>query len=361
MSLNKGKLDSLEAGRCFAVLLVVLAHATPDSKNFYNHLAFDGLFSFGHSGVDYFFVLSGFIMYFIHSGDIGIRERAWSFAAKRICRIYPIYWIITGALIFLYILLPGLSKDGSNLSIFYIIKSLLLLPIDSSFPALNHLPLLGVAWSLVFEMFFYFLFFILILKRSAGMALLFFWGVAITLRITTDLIPMDTVFSLHFFLHYHNLEFIYGVLIGIFVKKFLNKSHKILLLPGILIFFGAGAIELFSGGYFSTVSVGMFYGLSSGLLILGCCSLERFSKFTTPNFLVELGAASYSIYLTHVPMLSLLNRGVQHFSLTSFINPNIVFLMIVATCMVAGWLFYKVFDLPIQKYLKRRWIKTHFN
>tara|TARA_R100001460_G_scaffold91283_1_gene133035 strand:+ start:417 stop:704 length:288 start_codon:yes stop_codon:yes gene_type:complete len=57
--------NSLQIGRAVAALLVVLHHATLGSRKFYGE-AFGGFWGFGNIGVDFFFVLSGFIIYWAH-------------------------------------------------------------------------------------------------------------------------------------------------------------------------------------------------------------------------------------------------------------------------------------------------------
>ena len=50
-------------------------------------------FRFGHAGFHLFFVLSGFLMYYIHSEDLGRPRGLLPFAYKRFSRIYPSYWV----------------------------------------------------------------------------------------------------------------------------------------------------------------------------------------------------------------------------------------------------------------------------
>ncbi len=53
-----------------------------------------GLFAFGHAGVDFFFVLSGFIILHVHAGDIGRPVRLGHYLQRRFTRVYPFYWVV---------------------------------------------------------------------------------------------------------------------------------------------------------------------------------------------------------------------------------------------------------------------------
>jgi peptidoglycan/LPS O-acetylase OafA/YrhL len=108
--MRTGKLLGIEAVRGVAALLVVLFHAGRllSGPKDYGSLPLGGVFDFGRAGVDVFFVLSGFIISFIHARDVTSdagprRRRLATFARKRLLRIYPSYWICS--LILLAILL----------------------------------------------------------------------------------------------------------------------------------------------------------------------------------------------------------------------------------------------------------------
>jgi len=78
--------NSLQIGRAVAALLVVLHHATLGSRQFYDE-AFGGFWGFGNIGVDFFFVLSGFIIYWAHKNDVGGRAQATLYGKKRFFRL----------------------------------------------------------------------------------------------------------------------------------------------------------------------------------------------------------------------------------------------------------------------------------
>ena len=113
--------------------------------------------------VDYFFVLSGFLMYYIYKNKIGNPSEFKKYYLRRGARIYPMFWI---GLIAMSLLIP-LSSSMYFPEIEDIIKHVLLIKpdIDES----GHGRILGVAWTLELEMIFYALFGLLILIKSKNL------------------------------------------------------------------------------------------------------------------------------------------------------------------------------------------------
>ena len=94
-------LFNVQVLRAIAALLVVHAHASGPSGL--------GLKWFGGtSGVDLFFVISGFIIAYVTSQD------ASQFMKRRLLRIVPIYWASTLALYTVAIVLPHLIRTTSS-------------------------------------------------------------------------------------------------------------------------------------------------------------------------------------------------------------------------------------------------------
>ena len=137
------KLQSVQICRAAAALLVLLFHATSVSKAYLNCDLLWGFFQFGYSGVDSFFVLSGFVIYWAHRGDAGQSERIRIYLKKRFLRIYPIYWIVALILLPIYF---GAPHDVSDYIV--LLKSFLLLPQPGN-------PVVTIHWSLSHEVFFY--------------------------------------------------------------------------------------------------------------------------------------------------------------------------------------------------------------
>lgn len=145
----------MEGMRGIAILMVFLVHfhaifsrklLSADSSLF----ALSSFFGIiGHTGVDLFFVLSGYLIY----GELIDREvRYFKFLNRRVERIYPTFLVVFGIYLALSIIFPTENKiQGSLVSKgVYILENLLLLP--GIFPIT---PIITVAWALSYEFFFY--------------------------------------------------------------------------------------------------------------------------------------------------------------------------------------------------------------
>lgn len=145
-------LRAMEGMRGFAVLLVFLTHfctlVAPSIGASPNLAAFAvAVHAVGNTGVDLFFVLSGYLIY---KTLIERKQGFFGFMWRRIRRIYPafiavfaVYWVLSSVY-------PGESSIPADAPLLYVAENLLLLP--GLFPIK---PLITVAWSLSYEMFFY--------------------------------------------------------------------------------------------------------------------------------------------------------------------------------------------------------------
>ena len=143
----------MEGVRGLAVLLVFCVHYSVLFQFWaIERSATERLWSFleaiGHSGVDLFFVLSGFLIY----GTIISKKTPYlTYLARRVERIYPPFIVVFAIYLALSVLFPSENKVPSGASgTLYLIENVLLLPGLLSIP-----PFIAVAWSLSYEMFFY--------------------------------------------------------------------------------------------------------------------------------------------------------------------------------------------------------------
>ena len=144
----------MEGLRGFAVFLVFLVHYVSTLEPWIRpgsllHALADALHTIGVSGVDLFFVLSGFLIY----GSLLAREQRFLPFMKRRCqRIYPAFLAVFALYLALSFALPGQNRIPASFAAAaaYLGANLLLLP-----GLLPIQPLITVAWSLSYEMFYY--------------------------------------------------------------------------------------------------------------------------------------------------------------------------------------------------------------
>lgn len=145
---------AMEGMRGFAVFLVFLVHFVTLSSPWIApgstvSVIGTAVHAIGNSGVDLFFVLSGYLIY----GSLMTRPQPFfAFMRRRVVRIYPTFCAVFAAYLCLSFLFPGESKipAGNRAAWIYTLQNFALLP--GIFPIT---PMITVAWSLSYEMFFY--------------------------------------------------------------------------------------------------------------------------------------------------------------------------------------------------------------
>jgi len=76
------RIAGIQYCRAFAAIAVILYHLGTTFTALQQKSVLTFVFKHGHLGVDFFFVLSGFIIYRAHFKDFGIREKAILYAKK---------------------------------------------------------------------------------------------------------------------------------------------------------------------------------------------------------------------------------------------------------------------------------------
>lgn len=144
----------MEGLRGFAVFLVFLVHYVTMVKPWITGhaalLTFSGaVHTMGNTGVDLFFVLSGYLIY----GSLISRPKPFiRFMSRRVERIYPTFVVVFAIYVVLSFVFPAENRIPSPISagLIYLAQNFFFLP--GFFPID---PLITVAWSLSYEMFYY--------------------------------------------------------------------------------------------------------------------------------------------------------------------------------------------------------------
>jgi exopolysaccharide production protein ExoZ len=276
------ELKTVQALRAIAALLVVALHGLDSWAHHVAGRAGDDIWPNGAAGVDIFFVISGLVM-IISANRLASRPGAWRiFMRMRITRIVPLYWIMTTVRIAVVVALPTLVAR-SRLDAPYVIGSYLFLPVRDSIG--QYWPMLGVGWTLNYEMIFYAL-----VAVALALRVQVIWIVAPALcAFALVAIPYPDGYASTIV-----VEFVFGVIIGINVVRGLRLPLP--LATGLV---GFGFMMILVGPVVSGFLRPITWGLPAACIVGGAVGLEgRLSKLI-PLWLLNVGDASYSIYLMH--------------------------------------------------------------
>ena len=336
------RLVFLDCMRGLAVFLVMLTHFTEDRLPIMISVN-QNYIQLGQAGVALFFLISGYIIPRSLSSAISVKE----FWIHRIFRLFPIYWIS----ILLASTFAGLSLMHlpPNITTSEILLNFSML--QGFFGAQN---VIGVFWSLKFELVFYFLMTAIalthLLKYSVFICLSYSIGIA----------------SIAIWMHFvQGKYFAYGLfhiqlmLIGWVVSEAHTGTNSrlqtsLIVVVGVLVtvlaaftsFYGRG--DTVAGGAlaFTPMLSAWLFGL---LTFLTAVSFRE--STTWPRWLSWVGRVSYSAYLLHVLVLFVLAPFVRDWGL--FALP-----MLFGVSLSLAWIGYRFIELPsiaVGKRVARYW------
>ena len=341
---------SLQMGRAVAAILVVLLHLGNiiAMDKYFAIKSFAIPFSFG-GGVDFFFVLSGFIIFKAHKNDINQPQKLITYIRKRFTRIYPTYWIIFLAVFFLAITLSSLRNTVPH-DTWILVKSFLLLP-QERVHAIGS-PVIGVAWSLQYELCFYFFFAFLILNKWLGIA----FGTGLLYLYISYTRDPSISFPLSFITQDYLLLFAMGMIVSILSSAkniSIDKAMSFLFLG--LFMFIINALDSVSAFNLLGEWRAIVYGIASSFIIFGLVQAENKGHIIGGHPYIQiLGDSSYVLYLIHLPLMSLLCKilillDFNHFGYTGAIAS---FVIIFVICLLSSVIFYSLVEKKILHWLR---------
>lgn len=382
--MHNQKILSIQALRAVAAMLVVFCHSEQYTSYILNvHVKNYLGQSFGNFGVDIFFVISGFIMVYISHNNFGQAKSILPFLRNRFIRIFPIYWL--ASIIMLLCILPsGLYSyalpAGDNFVVSsvnnfkYVVNSFLLVPthgLDNKVLP----PIISVAWTLVYEMFFYYIFSLLLFfNRKTYLKILcaiftslLFMNYIIN---TSHFMPFAKTSAFSFYLAAYGkdiiLEFIFGCFIAerYLAGKILSINLAILCMS-IAISMLVISYHIPEQHYWELKGIAKLsivyhvravgLGIPSMLLVYATLSLENQKRIIIPSVLVKLGNASYSIYLIHLSIsLVLLLSFFKKFNSYVGIPGDVAVLIAWVINVTLGCLTYKYIEKPLTRFFNTR-------
>lgn len=354
----------LDALRGVAAIMVVIFHLFEASAT--SH--FTQIINHGYLAVDFFYVLSGFVVGYAYDDRWGKMSLA-GFFKRRLIRLHPmvIMGMIIGAIAFYFsagTLFPGIAAVPvwKMLLVMLIGFTLIPLPVSMDIRGWQEMhPLNGPGWSLFFEYMANILYALFVRRFSKTLLaiLVFVSGCAlIHLAVTSpqgDIVGGWSVVpeQLRIGITRMMYPFFAGLLLSRIVKPGQIKQAFgwcSLLVVVILSFPRVGdSTHLWANGLYDSLSVIILFPLVVWLGASGVIQgkkAEKVSKF--------LGDISYPIYITHYPLIYIYTAWVVDNKIP-LAKAWPVAIVVLLSAIVLAWACLKLYDEPVRKWLKGKW------
>ncbi len=377
---EQGQINSLTGLRALAAAMVIFGHIVN-----YKILGDFWIFKYGWTGVNFFFVLSGFLFTILYLDKFTERRQSLKeYFLKRIFRIYPLYLLILFATIlsrFTYSIadiITHLTMTHAFFSDyrFSINSPMWTLSVEESFyfivPSLLYF--LGKVWNfwdtISDNVKLFVIFILLFLFTLAGNHIVVN---IVEIKYHLMKLPWDNkVWSATIFGRFS--EFGMGIFIGFICLKFPNSlliKNKLisnsLFILGIISFFSTawwlesyGGIEeasKYNSWLYATYIRG--FALAAALIIMSLYGNSIFNKFFSLSFVVYLGKISFALYLFHYINFAWINNLASAIMLSFryiFHNESISAISVYIIMNLFAAVLYHTVELPCQNYLRARFL-----
>lgn len=344
---------NIQGLRAIAALMVLSSHLFWDIEPMRSHWAQPWFGAIGPSGVDIFFVISGFIIYHVtrraagHAATLGRGRTFYQFAMRRVIRIYPLYWIVFAAAAVMMIWVPPASSFVRKPEI------ALLLLVDS---VPNYR--VQAAWTLTFEVYFYAvtaLSMLLFPKRIYAGLLAWFAAVALVSILTTMFglnVPLNYVFAPIL------LEFLLGIGVGVIIERGESRFSLSALCVGVA-WLLIGSLPLSEDGGRAALSYLLrlaCWGFPAALIVYAAAAFEVGQARVMPRALQYLGDASFSIYLWHAVIFVGVAAVFARLGWTGVVSRSLLTAVMAAIGVGVGLLSYHFLEKPLLRGLGTRFL-----
>lgn len=355
------KLNALTTTRFIAALSVVFYHGG-EGLYLLSLFPIRPLLTSGFTAVNYFYVLSGFVMALAYYRP-GQKFDWRSYWTARFSRIYPLY-IFAFVVICLYYL-PIMGKVDSG-------KVWANVLLYQAWIPRYALSFNFASWSLAVEAFFYLLFPFLALfamrqppKRLIWMSLIF-WVLS---QLAHSMIGLWLGVGARLFLAYfplfHLNSFLLGVAGGVWylseAPKHPHKTSTNLAWMGLSLALVSAALIIRDQYKFSVRTFSLDVGLLSPFFLIFILTLAldstRISKSLSHPWLALLGDASYALYILHIPVRWIMERYFQWIG-TSLTYGQFFAFLYLPFLLVVSLLTFHYLERPARDWLRRNMRKV---
>lgn len=360
---EQAKLYGLDHLRALAILLVLGFHY---QLGYFGYPEWTKQFNqFGWTGVDLFFVLSGFLIssqlfaQITKGKAISLKE----FFLKRFFRIIPIYFVVVA----IYFCFPFFREKEALPPLWKFLTFTQNFGLDiKNFGTFSH------AWSLCVEEHFYlflpliliFLQSVQLLKKGYWLLIILFFGGFVTRLYSwhEEYLPTigseSSLASWTEFVYYPTYNRLDGLLDGVSIAAIyqflpdawntISRYGNQLLLAGIalltLAYFYCSDLSAYS-----TSIIGFpFISIGYGFLVMGAVSPGSLLYKWNSKITTLIATLSYGIYLSHKGVIHMVQEIVEPWGIDK--NGNVMFLICIAFCVLIAWLLHLVIEKPFMKW-----------
>lgn len=363
LSDSKKHYPVLDALRGVAALTVVVfhifeAHATSHLNQLVNH---------GYLAVDFFFMLSGYVISYAYDdrwNDMSIA----AFFKRRLIRLQPmvVFGMILGALLFYSqesVLWPGIVDVPvwKLLLVMFIGATLIPVPLSLDLRGWQEMhPLNGPGWSLFFEYIANIAYALIVRKFSnIKLSLLVLAGAVALVHLCLTAPAGDVVGGWSLTpqqLHIGFTRLTYPFFAGLLLRRICRPGHvrhgffksALLLLIILAMPRVGGAERLWLNGLYEAFSIIVLFPLIIHIGASACAEPPRVAAIG--NF---LGRISYPIYITHYPLVYTYTAWVA--DTRADIAHGIPWMLLVFLCSILiAWLSEKFYDVPVRSWIVKR-------
>lgn len=368
--MNKPRYDILDGLRGVAALMILLYHVFNDAKSFFVWPATVNEFYHSFLGVDFFFILSGFVMGYAYDQSLKTDMTLGSFIKRRLIRLHPM--VVMGVLIgVVAFVVQGCTKwDGTEVTMQALMLAtllgLFLIPSPTSIEVRGNteaFPLNGPHWSLFLE-YIGSLLYGLLLHRLPTRWLRVWVACSIISIAGFALLTEDGGIAYGWSSEPMNLcggalRMLYAYPMGLLMARVFRKRQPKPIKGHMFLLCSLGLIVLLGIPFLGNKDVEAIYQLVCifsffpTIIWYGARGIVTGWRQTAVSF---LGRLSYPLYAIHFPLIYLYITWVQRsgYTYAGYSQPWVAALVTLVASVLIATVCMLFYDEPIRRWLSKK-------
>lgn len=373
---TKPHYEILDGLRGVAALLVLMYHVCEGYAFASGAETIDSI-NHGYLAVDFFFILSGFVIGYAYDDRWGKTLTTGNFIKRRLIRLHPM--VIMGAVIgLIFFLLQGsVTWEGEHVDMTRVVVALicgmLFIPaVKGGFYEVRGngeaFPLNGPAWSLFFEYIGNILYALFIRRFPTWMVGVLAAVLGMGLCAMTwlnlgggDMLGVGWTMS-DYGLLTGGLRMMFPFTMGLLISRLVHPAPtKHTFWPCSLLLIAVFLVPYISSGEGAVVSLnGLFESLAVALIFPAVVWLGAHGTVTgrfSSAICKFLGDISFPVYIIHYPLMYLFYTWMMEEQVYTFAETWPMSIGVVVASIVLAWVLLKVYDEPARRWLTGRFIR----